>query len=76
MKTKQSGHRTAAAVDKVEMAKHSFLGKLKASKHTTEWPPHKFGAAVFKTDPLATTALFAGQLGVKAAKADCKGLEG
>jgi len=49
LKTKQSGHSTAAAVDQVEMAKHSFLGKLRRhQQHTTEYGgPAKFGAAVF-----------------------------
>jgi ribosomal protein L44E len=50
LKTKQSGHNTAAAVDQVEMAKHSFLGKLRRrhQQHTTEYGgPAKFGATVF-----------------------------
>ena len=63
------------------MAKHSFLGKLRRhQQHTTEWRPSKiWGRRLHETDhhPSAMmTALFAGQLGVKAAQADCKGLEG
>ena len=62
----------------MEIAKHSFLRKLRRhQQHTTEWRPSKIrGRRLHETDPAAMTALFAGQLGVEAAQADCKGLEG
>jgi hypothetical protein len=80
LKTMRSGQSTAAAVvDQVGMTTHSFPGKLRRhQQHTTEWRPSKiWGRRLHETDhPSAMTALFAGQLGVKAAQADCKGLEG
>jgi hypothetical protein len=72
-----SGQSTAV-VDQVEMAKHSFLGKLRRhQQHTTEWRPSKiWGRRLSWNRSSFSQALFAGQLGVEAAQADCKGLEG
>jgi hypothetical protein len=38
--------------------------------------PAKFWGRLHETYPSARMTLFAGQLGVKTAQADCKGLEG
>jgi hypothetical protein len=79
LKRTKLAHNTAAAADQVGMAKHPFLtsGYKSIMHQQHNAGPAKFwGRLLHETYPSARMTLFAGQLGVKAAQADCEGLEG